>query len=135
MPSEDARTPSDASAAGTDAVVQLNRALRERAAMKVEQAQGSGAGGAAANGVGVGAARPGAGLTGRLEGRMQPGAGPAAATRPLVASAQELESRPADDWIASIRELKRLGRTSEAGELLVAFGKKFPDFTLPDDLR
>lgn len=103
--------------------VHADRALRERSAMKVEQAQG--------------AIKPGvgAGLAGRIEGRMQSGAGPAAAPRPLIASAQELQSRPAEDWLVSIRELRRAGRTAEADELLAAFRKQFPDFTLPDDLR
>ncbi len=101
--------------------------MRERAAMKVEQAQGA-SGAASGPGLGAGA---GAGIS----GRMQSGAGPAAAPRPLIATAKQLESRPAEDWIASIRELKRVGRAAEADELLVEFRKKFPDFALPDDLR
>lgn len=66
---------------------------------------------------------------------MQSGAGPAAAPRPFLTTAKQLESRPAEDWIASIRELKRAGRAGEADELLAEFRKKFPDFALPDDLR
>lgn len=103
--------------------VQGDRALRDRSAMKVEQAE-------AAPKPGVGT-----GLSGRMDGRMQSGAGPAAAPRPLIASAQELQSRPAEDWLASIRELRRTGRTAEADELLTAFRKQFPDFALPSDLR
>lgn len=78
---------------------------------------------------------PSLGAGAGLAGRMQSGAGPAAAPRPLLATAKQLESRPAEDWIASIRELRRTGRTSEADELLAEFRRKFPDFALPDDLR
>lgn len=126
-PSPERRAAPAEATSSTERTEPSARLMRERAAMKVEQAQGA-SGAASGPGLGAGA---GAGIS----GRMQSGAGPAAAPRPLIATAKQLESRPAEDWIASIRELKRVGRAAEADELLVEFRKKFPDFALPDDLR
>ena len=38
-------------------------------------------------------------------------------------------------WVIDIRELKRVGRTTEAADKLAEFRKRFPDYKLPDDLK
>ena len=38
-------------------------------------------------------------------------------------------------WLVEIRQLKHIGRTSAADEMLTEFRKRFPDYKLPDDLK
>jgi len=45
------------------------------------------------------------------------------------------EQQSPERWIADIRELKRNGSAMEAGVMLSEFRKRFPDYTLPDDLK
>jgi hypothetical protein len=61
----------------------------------------------------------------------------AVATPPTAVQllAKRLDGRPAETWVEEIRTLKRAGRDAEASELLAAMRKKFPNFTLPDDLK
>ncbi|MGE5305076.1 MAG: hypothetical protein ACM3TN_17330 [Alphaproteobacteria bacterium] len=54
---------------------------------------------------------------------------------PVQLLVQRLEGHPPQAWIEEIRGLKRAGRSAEATELLEALRKKFPNFTLPDDLK
>ena len=42
---------------------------------------------------------------------------------------------PVDAWLEEIRALKRAGRIADANTLRAEFQKRFPDMTLPDDLR
>jgi len=42
-----------------------------------------------------------------------------------------LDREPAQKWFDRIAELKRQGRTAEAGELLAEFKRRFPDHRLP----
>ncbi len=58
-----------------------------------------------------------------------------AAPPSALSLSQRLEGRPPEVWIDEIRSLKRAGRSTEAAELLVVFPKKFPNFTVPDDLK
>jgi hypothetical protein len=49
--------------------------------------------------------------------------------------AQRLDGWPVEEWVEEIRNLKRAGREADASELLAALRKKFPDFSLPEDLK
>lgn len=46
-----------------------------------------------------------------------------------------LEQEPPQKWLDRAVELKRLGRTAEAGELLAEFKRRFPDHRLPVELE
>jgi len=52
--------------------------------------------------------------------------------RPEAAKASE---RTPQAWIEDIRKLMRAGRSEEAGAEIAEFKKRYPDFTLPEDLR
>ena len=45
------------------------------------------------------------------------------------------DEKSPERWIIEIRELKRIGRTPAADEMLTDFRKRFPDYKLPDDLK
>jgi hypothetical protein len=49
--------------------------------------------------------------------------------------AKQLEGRPPEAWVEEIRALRRAGQRSEADELLAELRWRFPEFTLPEDLR
>lgn len=46
-----------------------------------------------------------------------------------------LDQEPAQKWFDRIAELKRQGRTAEAGQLLTEFKRRFPDHRLPPGLE
>jgi len=43
--------------------------------------------------------------------------------------------RTPQTWIEDIRRLKGEGRTEEAGRELAEFRKRYPEYTLPEDLQ
>ncbi len=45
------------------------------------------------------------------------------------------DQKSPERWLVEIRELKRIGRTPAADEMLTEFRKRFPDYKLPDDLK
>jgi hypothetical protein len=69
-----------------------------------------------------------------------PAAAPAAAatsgavTSALSAAPKAAERSP-QTWIEDIRKLMAAGKSEEAGSELAEFRKRYPDYTLPEDLR
>jgi hypothetical protein len=57
------------------------------------------------------------------------------ASGPATALIRELELQPAEKWVEKVEALRRDGRRTEADELLVEFRRRFPDYSLPAELR
>jgi hypothetical protein len=57
------------------------------------------------------------------------------ASGPATALIRELELQPAEKWVEKIEALRRDGRRTEADELLAEFRRRFPDYSLPAELR
>jgi len=55
--------------------------------------------------------------------------------RDAATAAEQSAMRSPEDWIAEIRRLKQAGRTEDANRLLAEFRVRFPDRSLPEDLR
>ena len=60
-------------------------------------------------------------------------AAPSAQTREALW--QDLEGEPVARWLDRLRELRKAGRAADADRLAAEFRRRFPDATLPDDLR
>jgi len=57
-----------------------------------------------------------------------------AVTNALSAAPKAAERSP-QAWIEDIRKLMAAGKSEEAGSELAVFKKRYPDYTLPEDLR
>jgi hypothetical protein len=53
----------------------------------------------------------------------------------IAAHIAELEKRPPGDWLDRVRILKGEGRSAEADRLLAEFKRRFPEESIPADLR
>lgn len=47
----------------------------------------------------------------------------------------DFEREPPQKWLERIEELRRLGQTAQAEEMLAEFKRRFPDHSLPPTLR
>jgi len=63
-----------------------------------------------------------------------PAATSGAVTSALSAAPKAAERSP-QAWIEDIRKLMAAGKSEEAGGELAEFKKRYPDYTLPEDLR
>lgn len=48
---------------------------------------------------------------------------------------RDLEQQPAGKWLERLRELRRDGRNEDFARLATEFRRRFPDVTMPDELR
>lgn len=62
-------------------------------------------------------------------------AAPAANSAAKSAAAPAVDGSSPEAWLKQIRELRAAGRSAEAAQSLARFRARYPDFTLPDDLR
>jgi len=58
-----------------------------------------------------------------------------AATRKKAAPSSEAPAGAPEEWLKTIEDLLRNGKTAQAREQLAEFRKRYPDYRLPDTLR